>query len=57
MYLHSAELACEKVPRGSLTAGREKNYPRFINVCPNRGIVIQEFSLSDLKINTEEQYN
>ena len=29
MYLHSAELACEKAPRGSLTAGREKNYPRF----------------------------
>ena len=28
MYLHSAELACQKVPRGSLTAGREKNYPR-----------------------------
>ena len=29
MYLHSAEIACEKAPRGSLTAGREKNYPRF----------------------------
>ena len=29
MYLHSAELACEKAPRGSLTAGREKNYLRI----------------------------
>ena len=29
MYLHSAELACEKALRGSLTAGREKNYPRI----------------------------
>ena len=27
MYLHLAELACEKALRGSLAAGREKNYP------------------------------
>ena len=29
MYLHSAELACEKAVRGCLAAGREKNYPRI----------------------------
>ena len=29
MYLHSAELACEKALQGSLAAGREKNYPRI----------------------------
>ena len=28
MHLHSAELACEQALRGSLAAGREKNYPR-----------------------------
>ena len=34
MYLHSAELACEKAPRGSLTAGREKNYLRIFPPLP-----------------------
>ena len=36
MYLHSAELACEKAPRGSLTAGREKNYLRISPPSPRK---------------------
>ena len=29
MYLHSAELACEKALQGFLAAGREKKYPQI----------------------------